>query len=79
MAAIIGGMTEDLDRRLRRLQASEDTDALIDLGCDLADAGRHAEAEECFRRAAEAGDTVGSFNLGNALAAQGRWQEAVDA
>ena len=75
----IGGMTEDLDRRLRRLQASGDGDALVDLGCDLADAGRHADAEACFRAAAEAGDTVASFNLGNALAAQGRWQEAVDA
>jgi len=76
---IIGGMTEDLDRRLRRLRATGDGDALVDLGCDLADAGRHADAEECFRRAAQAGDTVASFNLGNALAAQGRWQEAVDA
>ena len=35
-------MTEDLDRRLRRLLASGDGDALVDLGCDLADAGRHA-------------------------------------
>jgi tetratricopeptide (TPR) repeat protein len=77
--AIIAGMTEDLDRRLRRLRASGDADALIDLGCDLADAGRHADAEACFRRAAETGDTVASFNLGNALAAQGRWPEAVDA
>ena len=72
-------MTEDLDRRLRRLRASGDGDALVDLGCDLADAGRHADAEACFRAAAEAGDTVASFNLGNALAAQGRWTEAVDA
>src|SRR5829696_5467378 len=72
-------MTEDLDRRLRRLRASGDGDALVDLGCDLADASRHSDAEACFRAAAEAGDTVASFNLGNALAAQGRWQEAVDA
>ena len=79
MPAIIAGMTEDLDRRLRRLRASGDADALIDLGCDLADAGRHADAEACFRRAAETGATVASFNLGNALAAQGRWPEAVDA
>src|ERR1700712_4147753 len=72
-------MTEDLDARLGRLQASEDVDALIDLGCDLADAGRQTDAERCFRRAAELGDTVGAFNLGNALAAQQRWTEAVDA
>ena len=31
----------------------------------LADAGRHADAEACFRAAAEAGDTVASFNLGS--------------
>jgi tetratricopeptide (TPR) repeat protein len=76
-------MTEDLDARLRRLQASRETDtdpdALIDLGCDLADAGRQTDAEWCFRRASDLGDTVGSFNLGNALAAQQRWEEAVDA
>lgn len=72
-------MTEDLDARLRRLLASGDGDALVDLGCDLADAGRHSDAELCFRRAAEHGDTVAAFNLGNALAAQQRWEEAVDA
>jgi tetratricopeptide (TPR) repeat protein len=72
-------MTEDLDRRLRRLRASEDADALIDLGCDLADAGRQSDAEWCFRRAAEFGDTMGAFNLGNTLAAQHRWEEAVRA
>src|SRR6476661_4806819 len=74
-------MTEDLDARLRRLQASRkaDADALIDLGCDLADAGRQTDAEWCFRRASDLGDTVGSFNLGNALAAQQRWEEAVAA
>jgi tetratricopeptide (TPR) repeat protein len=72
-------MTEDLDARLRRLQASDDPYALIDLGCDLADEGRHPDAESCFRRAAELGDTVGWFNLGNALAAQRRWEEAATA
>ena len=56
-----------------------DVDALIDLGCDLADAGRQTDAEWCFRRAADLGDTVASFNLGNALAAQQRWEEAVAA
>jgi tetratricopeptide (TPR) repeat protein len=82
-AGIIGAMTEDLDGRLWRLRAqdaaSEDPDALIDLGCDLADAGRHIDAEWCFRRASMLGDTVGAFNLGNSLAAQQRWEEAVSA
>jgi len=76
-------MTEDLDARLRRLQApgaqNADPDALIDLGCDLADAGRQTDAEWCFRRASDMGDTVASFNLGNALVAQRRWEEAVGA
>ncbi|MGY1600927.1 tetratricopeptide repeat protein [Geodermatophilus sp. SYSU D00815] len=72
-------MREDLDRRLRRLRASGDPAELIDLGCDLAEAGRQRDAEVCFRRAAALGDSIGSFNLGNALAAQGRCEEAVDA
>jgi tetratricopeptide (TPR) repeat protein len=72
-------MTEDLDARLRRLQASEDADELIDLGCDLADAGRQTDAEWCFRRAAALGDVTGYYDLGNSLAAQERWAEAVDA
>src|SRR5215218_10658818 len=72
-------MTEDLDTRLRRLQASDDVYALIDLGCDLADVGRQVDAEWCFRRAADLGDTVASFNLGNTLVAQQRWAEAVEA
>jgi tetratricopeptide (TPR) repeat protein len=72
-------MTEDLDGRLRRLQASADVDALIALGCDLAHAGRHREAEECFRRATGLGDATGAFDLGNALAAQERWEDAASA
>ncbi|MEX5718645.1 tetratricopeptide repeat protein [Geodermatophilus maliterrae] len=72
-------MTEDLDARLWRLQASEDADELIDLGCDLADANRHTDAEWCFRRAAALGDATGYYDLGNSLAAQERWSEAVDA
>ena len=78
-AAIISGMTEDLDARLRRLRASVDTDALIDLGCDLAALDRHRDAERCFRRAADLGDGLGSFNLAIALRAQGRGVEAVAA
>jgi tetratricopeptide (TPR) repeat protein len=72
-------MTEDLDARLWRLQASEDADELIELGCDLAEAGRQPDAEWCFRRAAELGDVTGYYDLGNSLAAQERWAEAVEA
>ena len=72
-------MREDLDGRLRRLRACRDADAVIELGCDLVDAGRPEDAERCFRRAAELGDALGWFNLGNSLAARGRVAEAVDA
>jgi tetratricopeptide (TPR) repeat protein len=74
-----GGMTEDLDGRLRRLRTSADVDALIALGCDLAHAGRHRDAEDCFRRATGLGDATGAFDLGNALAAQERWEDAASA
>jgi tetratricopeptide (TPR) repeat protein len=72
-------MTEDLDGRLRRLRASGDVDELIALGCDLAHAGRHREAEECFRRATADAEAVGAFDLGNMLAAQERWDDAASA
>ena len=49
-------MPEDLDARLRRLRTSDDAGALIDLGCDLADVGRHSDAEWCFRRATGLGE-----------------------
>ena len=72
-------MAEDLDGRLRRLRTSGAAEELIELGCDLADAGRHREAERCFHAAAELGDALGFYNLGTALAARGRAAEAVDA
>ena len=72
-------MRKDLEVRLRRLRTSVDVDELLDLGCDLADAGRHGDAEWCFRRAAELGEPVAWFNLGNALAGQERYEEAVAA
>jgi tetratricopeptide (TPR) repeat protein len=72
-------MRDDLDGRLRRLRACRDADAAIELGCDLADAGRHQDAERCFRRAADLGDALGWFNLGNSLAARGLVEDAVDA
>jgi pantoate--beta-alanine ligase len=46
---------------------------------DLARYPRDLDAERCFRRAAELGDSLGWFNLGNSLAARGRVEEAVDA
>ncbi|MCU1667958.1 MAG: yrrB [Blastococcus sp.] len=70
-------MRKDLEVRLRRLRTSVDVDELLDLGCDLADAGRQSDAEWCFRRAADLGEPVAFFNLGNALAAQDRLEEAV--
>lgn len=72
-------MRNDLEVRLRRLRASADVDELLDLGCDLADAGRQSDAEWCFRRAAELGEPVAWFNLGNALAGQDRFAEAAAA
>ena len=70
-------MDDDLDQRLAALAGSDDVDALVDLGCALSEAGRHREAEQCFRRGARYGDPVSSFNLGNELSAQDRWAEAV--
>ena len=72
-------MREDVDARLRDLGSCQDADAVIELGCDLADDGRAQDAERCFRRAAELGDPLGWFNLGNSLAARGVVAEAVDA
>lgn len=64
---------------LAQVMSCDDVDMLIELGCDLADAGREVDAERCFRRAAELGDVVAWFNLGNSLGKLGRWDEAIDA
>ena len=72
-------MTEDFDWRLRRLRASVDADALVDLGCDLADAGRQEDAERCFRRAAEARRHHGLLQPRQRPRRPGAWTEAVDA
>jgi tetratricopeptide (TPR) repeat protein len=69
-------MPEDLDERLRRLRSSDDAGALIDLGCALADVGRHEDAEWCFRRATGLGEETDVFAVGNALAARRRWDGA---
>lgn len=68
-----------LDDRLARAGGCEDPDELIDLGCDLADAGRLADAERCFRRAAGLGSATAEFDLGNTLNEQRRLEEAVAA
>jgi tetratricopeptide (TPR) repeat protein len=54
-------------------------DLLIDLGCDLSDAGRTSDAEWCFRTAVNRGSNIGLFNLGNELTFQGRRREAAQA
>jgi tetratricopeptide (TPR) repeat protein len=69
-------MPEELDARLWRLRASDDAGALIDLGCDLAAAGRNNDAEWCFRRATGLSNEAGAFETGNQLAAQRRWDGA---
>lgn len=69
-------MPEDLDERLRRLRSSDDAGALIDLGCALADVGRHEDAEWCFRRATGLDGETDAFDVGNALATRRRWDGA---
>lgn len=66
-------MPEDLDERLRRLRSSDDAGALIELGCALADVGRHEDAEWCFRRATGLDEETGALDAGTALAGRRRW------
>lgn len=70
---------EHLDGRLAKALASLEPDLAVEVGCDLADAGRHADAEACFRHAVALGEKWVYFNLGNELAEQGRSVEAVEA
>ncbi|GID92207.1 tetratricopeptide repeat protein [Amorphoplanes digitatis] len=64
---------------LRKAHATSDVDELVTIGCDLADGDEAGGAEYCFRRASDLGDAVAAFNLGNCLAGQERFREAVDA
>jgi tetratricopeptide (TPR) repeat protein len=73
------GVSAPLTRRLAELASTEDVDGLVELGCDLADAGRQEDAEGWFRRAAELGSAVALFDLGNTLQEVGRPSEAVAA
>src|SRR6476646_8596182 len=70
-------MSNDLAARLAAWARSKDAEQLVELGCDLADAGRHVHAEYCFRRAVALGEQWVMFNVGNELKAQGRLTEAV--
>lgn len=72
-------MTADLDRRLRAALAREDADVLVEVGCDLADAGRQDDALVCFERAVALGEDWVWFNVGNTLRDLGRPDGAVDA
>lgn len=71
-------MDGDIEERLRGMTQLS-LDDLLELGCELAEAGRLPDAESCFRQAMDVGSADGAFNLGNCLAEQERWTEAVDA
>jgi tetratricopeptide (TPR) repeat protein len=60
-------------------EQTPEIERLLDLGDERSDAGDHLVAETYFRSAAQLGSIDGWFNLGNALLAQGRAQEAVSA
>lgn len=75
-------MTYDLEvlrRRAEVLLASDDWAHVVDLGCELFDVGSYSDAEKLFRHAVDGGQSWALINLGNALAAQEKWIEAVDA
>lgn len=64
---------------LHKAHGTSDIDELVSIGCDLADSGELGGAEYCFRRASDLGDAAAAFNLGNCLAEQERFLEALDA
>ncbi|MEP7763746.1 tetratricopeptide repeat protein [Sanguibacter sp. 25GB23B1] len=72
-------MDDELDARLARISSSADVDELLDVGCDLAEAGRLHDAERCFATADDLGSPTAAFNLGNTLGQLGRGVEAVTA
>jgi tetratricopeptide (TPR) repeat protein len=69
----------DLEERLHEALTAEDADALVEIGCDLADLDRQREALLCFRRAVALGREWVWFNVGNTLRELGRPLEAVEA
>lgn len=64
---------------MERSLADRDVDELVDVGCDLDDAGRVDEARRCFERAAAAGSVLAAFDLGNVLRREGLLEEALAA
>lgn len=73
------GVAPSLSDRLVAARTSPDAAELVQLGCDLSDAGEHIDAAWCFQTALRVGDEVAAFNLGNELVALGRDRDAVDA
>ena len=72
-------MAEGIDGRLRAALAGQDARALVDVGCDLADADRQDDALTCFQRAVALGEDWVWFNVGNTLRELRRPVEAVTA
>ncbi|WP_328293953.1 hypothetical protein OG218_14640 [Kineococcus sp. NBC_00420] len=68
-----------MDERMRVVLAGADVDAVVDLGCDLADAGRQEDALVCFERAVELGGDWVWGNVGNTLLELDRPLEAAEA
>src|SRR3954451_10938415 len=65
------GVAPSLADRLAATRSSQNAAELVNLGCELSDAGEHVDAAWCFQTALRLGDTVASFNLGNELVALG--------
>ncbi|GAB7191513.1 hypothetical protein NUM3379_22210 [Kineococcus sp. NUM-3379] len=72
-------MDDDLDDRLARALGAGRADDLVDVGCDLAERGRHTEALRCFERAVELGAAWAWFDVANTLRDLDRPREAVPA
>ncbi len=58
---------------LRQAERTDDPDVWNELGCTYAEHGKLSEAERCFRRAVELGESWVAFNLGNTLRDLGRF------
>ncbi|WP_432571664.1 tetratricopeptide repeat protein [Kineococcus sp. SYSU DK005] len=69
----------DPQARLHDALAGADVDELVELGCDLAEAGRQQQALACFQRAVDLGSEWVSFNVANTLRELDRPTEAVAA
>jgi tetratricopeptide (TPR) repeat protein len=67
-----------MSRRLEELHRCNAEQA-VELGCDLANAGRLSEAQRCFSYAERLGCADGTLLLGDTYADQSKWQAAVDA